>query len=104
MTSVIDELGRKIFASSRTAPVMSAYSIPNWLTPQSKLRSLSDSSLGRAGFQIWESASAEDALQRLDGGLPGVMVVDWMLPGMSGVDLARRLRRDPHLEMHTRGG
>jgi two-component system phosphate regulon response regulator PhoB len=61
-----------------------------------EIRDLLSFALGRAGFQIWESASAEDALQRLDGGLPGVMVVDWMLPGMSGVDLARRLRRDPH--------
>jgi len=24
------------------------------------------------------------------------MILDWMLPGMSGVDLARRLRRDEH--------
>jgi two-component system phosphate regulon response regulator PhoB len=61
-----------------------------------EIRDLLRFALGRAGFQIWESASAEEALQRLDSGLPGVMVVDWMLPGMSGVDLARRLRRDPH--------
>lgn len=53
-------------------------------------------SLVRAGFQVWESPSAEDALRRLEGTLPSLLVLDWMLPGMSGVDLARRLRRDPH--------
>ena len=30
----------------------------------------------------------------LDGPLPGTLVIDWMLPGVSGVELARRLRRD----------
>ncbi|MGA1677185.1 MAG: response regulator, partial [Pseudomonadales bacterium] len=53
-------------------------------------------SLTRAGFQVWESPSAEDALRRLEGTLPSLIVLDWMLPGLSGVELARRLRRDPH--------
>jgi len=60
-----------------------------------EIRELLSFSLGRAGFQVWESPSAEDALQRLDGTLPGLLILDWMLPGMSGIDLARRLRRDP---------
>ena len=53
-------------------------------------------SLTRAGFQVWESPSAEDALRRLEGTLPSLVVLDWMLPGLSGVDLAKRLRRDQH--------
>jgi len=61
-----------------------------------EIRDLLSFALGRAGFQVWESPTAEDALQRLDGTLPSLLILDWMLPGMSGVDLARRLRRDPH--------
>ena len=53
-------------------------------------------SLTRAGFQVWESPSAEDALRRLEGTLPSLVVLDWMLPGLSGVDHAKRLRRDQH--------
>lgn len=53
-------------------------------------------SLTRAGFQVWESPSAEDALRRLEGTLPSLVVLDWMLPGQSGVDFAKRLRRDQH--------
>jgi two-component system phosphate regulon response regulator PhoB len=34
------------------------------------------------------------ALQRLDTDLPDILIVDWMLPGMSGVELAKRIRRD----------
>ncbi len=26
--------------------------------------------------------------------MPAVVIIDWMLPGASGIDLARRLRRD----------
>ena len=53
-------------------------------------------SLGRNGFNVVEAASAEEALRRLDGPLPNLLIIDWMLPGMSGVDLARRLRQDEH--------
>jgi two-component system phosphate regulon response regulator PhoB len=53
-------------------------------------------SLGRAGFRVIETDSAEAALSRLDGVLPSLAIIDWMLPRMSGVDLASRLRRDDH--------
>jgi two-component system, OmpR family, phosphate regulon response regulator PhoB len=50
--------------------------------------------LNRAGFTTRIAGSAEEALKMLDGPLPGTLVIDWMLPGASGVELARRLRRD----------
>jgi two-component system, OmpR family, phosphate regulon response regulator PhoB len=50
--------------------------------------------LNRAGFTTRVAASAEEALRMLDGPLPGTLIIDWMLPGASGVELARRLRRD----------
>jgi two-component system phosphate regulon response regulator PhoB len=50
--------------------------------------------LDRAGFGTIAAASAEEALQKLEGPLPALAIVDWMLPGASGVELARRLRRD----------
>ena len=51
-------------------------------------------SLQRAGFSVDPAETAEQALQALDGPLPNLVIIDWMLPGMSGVELARRLRRD----------
>ena len=56
--------------------------------------SLKNFSLTRAGFNVTEAETGEVALQRLDSNLPDILVVDWMLPGMSGVELAKRLRRD----------
>jgi len=46
------------------------------------------------GFQpVW--ASDGDAAQReLDAVLPDVILLDWMLPGLSGVQLARKWRAD----------
>jgi two-component system phosphate regulon response regulator PhoB len=55
--------------------------------------------LTRAGFTTRVAGSAEEALRMLDGPLPGTLVIDWMLPGASGVELARRLRQD---EMFSR--
>jgi two-component system phosphate regulon response regulator PhoB len=52
--------------------------------------------LSRQGFEVWEAESAEHALQKLDGRLPAILIIDWMLPGMSGIDLARQLRGDDH--------
>jgi two-component system phosphate regulon response regulator PhoB len=60
------------------------------------IRDMLNFALSRAGFQVWEAESAEDAMHKLDGLLPSLVIIDWMLPGMSGVDLARRLRRDEH--------
>ncbi len=61
-----------------------------------EIRDMLSFALGRAGFQVWEAESAEDAERHLEGVLPGLLIVDWMLPGMSGVELARRVRRDQH--------
>jgi len=61
-----------------------------------EIRDMLNFALSRAGFRVVEAATAEDAMIRLDGGLPNLLIVDWMLPGMSGVEMARRVRRDDH--------
>jgi two-component system phosphate regulon response regulator PhoB len=50
--------------------------------------------LGQAGHQVTAADDAEGALQYLKTTLPDVILLDWMLPGMSGIDLCRRLRAD----------
>ena len=59
-----------------------------------EIRELLNFSLARAGFRVTEAESAESALQKLFDQLPDLVIVDWMLPGMSGVDLAKRIRKD----------
>ena len=50
--------------------------------------------LAQAGHQVTATGDAEHALQFLKNTLPDVILLDWMLPGMSGIDLCKRLRSD----------
>jgi two-component system phosphate regulon response regulator PhoB len=50
--------------------------------------------LEHAGYETLRARSAEDAGRLLSDILPDVVLLDWMLPGQSGVALARRLRGD----------
>ena len=47
-----------------------------------------------AGHQALRAENAEQALEMVRTALPDLVVLDWMLPGMSGIELARRLRAD----------
>ena len=50
--------------------------------------------LGQSDLKVSAVASAEEALQILADQNIDLMVLDWMLPGISGVELARRLKND----------
>ena len=48
--------------------------------------------LGMAGYRISRAADAESALLMLEDELPDLLLLDWNLPGQSGLSLVRRLR------------
>jgi len=48
--------------------------------------------LEHAGHRVLRASSAEEAEAAIKEELPDVLILDWMLPGESGVSLARRLR------------
>jgi two-component system phosphate regulon response regulator PhoB len=50
--------------------------------------------LEHLGHKVVRAASAEEAEAAIRSALPDVLVLDWMLPGESGIALARRLRAD----------
>ncbi len=51
--------------------------------------------LKQSGLKTLAVESAEDALQFLaDKPLPDLLVLDWMLPGISGIKLTQRLKKD----------
>ena len=50
--------------------------------------------LEHIGHKVLRAASAEEAEIAIRTALPDVLVLDWMLPGESGLAFARRLRSD----------
>lgn len=58
------------------------------------IRELLRFTLHRAQFRVNPVADAEEAMRVLEGPLPSLAVIDWMLPGMSGIELSKRIRED----------
>jgi two-component system phosphate regulon response regulator PhoB len=50
--------------------------------------------LEQAGYLPMRATDAEQAIDLVRDELPDLVLLDWMLPGMSGVEFARRLRTD----------
>ena len=51
--------------------------------------------LRHAGHEVTIAGDAEQAQFAIDAQLPDLAILDWMLPGQSGLALARRWRADP---------
>jgi len=51
-------------------------------------------SLTQAGYTTMAALSVEQAMLLLREALPDLIILDWMLPGMSGIEFARRLKSD----------
>ena len=50
--------------------------------------------LQHAGHKVLRANSAEDAMRLVKVNLPDIVLLDWMLPGQSGIRYAQRLRAD----------
>src|SRR5215471_4647222 len=50
--------------------------------------------LSKAGFQVTETSKPKDALRRAENHQFDVLVTDFRLPGMDGLELFRRLHQD----------
>ena len=61
---------------------------------ESAIAELVSINLRHSGFDVVIAANAEQACAEVNAVLPDVVVLDWMLPGEPGVDLARRWRAD----------
>lgn len=49
--------------------------------------------LQQAGYETVSAENAEKAMAIINNALPDLILLDWMLPGMSGIEFARILRR-----------
>ena len=51
--------------------------------------------LERQGFHVEEATDGQEALLRIAEAKPDLVLLDWMLPAMSGIEVCRQIRRRP---------
>lgn len=61
------------------------------------IRRLIDLSLRRAGYTVELAEDGEAALKQATASPPDLIIVDVMMPGLSGHDVARSLSSDPRM-------
>lgn len=61
------------------------------------IREMIHTALAMAEFECQQASDAEQALNQIANQRPALILLDWMLPTMSGIDLCRRLKKDEQL-------
>ena len=64
---------------------------------ESALSTLLRYNLEREGYRVFEARDGEEALILADEVKPDLVVLDWMLPQLSGLEICRRLRGRGHM-------
>lgn len=77
-------------ARTRSRPVMNTNILI--VEDDDALRRLLTYTLEREGYETLAAARGDEALQNVEDDCPDLLIVDWMVPGVSGVELCRRLR------------
>ncbi|MEO7222099.1 MAG: phosphate regulon transcriptional regulator PhoB [Devosia sp.] len=76
---------------------------------EADLRELVRYNLEAEGFRVSMAESGDEAVERIRDGVPDLILLDWMLPGLSGIELCRRWRsreetaRTPIIMITARG-
>jgi len=58
------------------------------------IREMISLALSKEGFACHEAANAHEAEKMIQQHSPDLVLLDWMMPGVSGIDFIRRLRKD----------
>ncbi len=76
---------------------------------EADLRELVRYNLAAEGFRVSLAESGDEAVERIRESVPDLILLDWMLPGLSGIELCRRWRareetaRTPIIMITARG-
>ena len=62
---------------------------------EAPIREMLGYTLMKEGYTFREAADVEEARPLIADDKPDLLLLDWMLPGMNGVDYARRIRNNP---------
>jgi two-component system phosphate regulon response regulator PhoB len=62
---------------------------------ENAIRDMLSFNLSRAGYDVRPAADGRQAREAIADGHPDLVLMDWMLPDVSGLELTRQLKRDP---------
>ena len=62
---------------------------------EAPIQDLLEYNLETSGFEVGQAYDGEEALLAIAERLPDLVLLDWMLPHLSGIEVCRRLRRRP---------
>ena len=62
---------------------------------ETSLTTLLRYNLESEGFRVASVENGTDAMAAIAGAKPDLVLLDWMLPGLSGIEICRKIRRDP---------
>nr|BFE89168.1 hypothetical protein GCM10020093_117700 [Planobispora longispora]BFE89252.1 hypothetical protein GCM10020093_118540 [Planobispora longispora]BFE89407.1 hypothetical protein GCM10020093_120090 [Planobispora longispora] len=62
------------------------------------IRDLTVFRLEQAGHDVRTAGDGMEALTELEANRPDIVILDWMMPGLSGPEVCRRLREMPGME------
>jgi two-component system phosphate regulon response regulator PhoB len=63
---------------------------------EAAIRDMMRFALEQAGMHVQSAANAHEALLSISEKRPDIILMDWMMPGVSGIELTRRLRKDSY--------
>lgn len=65
---------------------------------EAAIRDMIRFALEKAGMAVQTAANAHESLIRISEDRPDIILMDWMMPSVSGLELTRRLRKDSFTE------
>ncbi|HFE37365.1 MAG TPA: phosphate regulon transcriptional regulatory protein PhoB [Gammaproteobacteria bacterium] len=65
---------------------------------ESAIREMLQFALQQSDYAVQHAEDAQQAMDKLSNGAIDLILLDWMLPGISGVELCRRLKRDKNYQ------
>jgi two-component system phosphate regulon response regulator PhoB len=61
---------------------------------EAAVRQMVSYALSRAGYEVLEAEDGQQAFVQMVDGKPDLVLLDWMLPDVSGIEILRRMRRE----------
>ena len=96
MTPTGTELDDTLAATPPAMPVASVKPTLMLVDDQPRNARLLQAQLGSEHFDFIIAQSGEEALNRIRDHLPDLIILDYMMPGMNGQQVALALKQDPH--------